>query len=234
MRAYTRQFDRPALSVDTFTDQWAQEVLAGIENDTLKVFSPSDDGALNDDLDESGAVVLEARATVPVSIKEWLPVACQFIRVETAAEERRLGSRRDKRVLAYYLTNACEVLWPEEIDEPAGPAALIAGIVLTNEFHRACLRKRGVVELGLKHVIAHELVHVFDAMRYVVPAFMDWEAFGDKMLADRTRCGLLISLLNEKGVFVDDYGKQNELAMIEAYWPSHARQWFDGRSEIAV
>ena len=82
-------------------------------------------------------------------------------------------------------------------------------------------------EHKFKCIIAHELVHVFDMMRFVVPAFMDWRSFWTHVLEEGSACDILQSRFNCISSFVDCYGEESELAMIEEDWPSQAKIWFD-------
>ena len=124
--------------------------------------------------------------------------------------------------MAYYRSNASEVLWPQE-SEPAGPAALLAGIVVRRE----ALEDQDVEYNRLECVLAHELVHAFHAMRFVVPAFLNWHSFWRKVLTEGTSCDILASNDESRRLFLDRYGHENELAEIMTFWPSQGRKWFE-------
>ena len=79
MKSYERRF-RIEFSLAPYATQWAQEVVDGIEHDTLKVFRPDDELALEEVLDEDGVGLLDARTSLSVSIREWLPVRSLKIR----------------------------------------------------------------------------------------------------------------------------------------------------------
>ena len=64
-------------------------------------------------------------------------------------------------------------------------------------------------------------------LRIVVPAFIDWQAFWKNALGEGTLSEDAAVMHHLKARLVDDYGTENELAMIEEFWPSHARKWFD-------
>jgi len=214
------------IDLDLYT-RFAQEVIEGIENDTVSVFRPDDDHALDEVYDAEGAILLDARASLPVSLREWLPVVCQFIRWESECD-RQIGRGGDEKAVAYYRSNAAEVLWPEEGFDAAGPGALIAGIVLRRD---RCIDDGAKDEAAqcdrLRFVLAHELVHAIHAMRFVVPAFMDWRAFRREVLHDGGRCDLVGSNHKFRSGFLDRYGTELELAEVLEFWPSQGKRWFE-------
>ena len=161
MKTYKRRF-QTHIDLQIYS-RFAEEVICGIETDTIYVFRPDDEHALDYVLDEDRTELIDARATLPVSVREWLPVVCQFIRLETECDRALHGPGE---CVAYYRNNANEALWPQE-SEPAGPAALLAGIVVRYE----ALKDQDTEYNRLKCVLAHELVHAFHAMRFVMPAF---------------------------------------------------------------
>jgi len=226
MKIYERRFETHiSLGVHTCL---AQDVIEEIENDTMMVFRPDDEDALEEVADESGALLINERATSPASIREWLPVVCQFIRWESQYDEAIGECDKKTDAAAYYRSNAKEVLWPEGEIHPAGPGALVAGIVLMQEkcvgyaidlTEQQCSR--------LKWVLAHELVHAFHAMRFVVPAFLNWQTFWEKVLAEGARCQALRINADYPRLFLDDYGNENELGEVTDFWPSQAKKWFD-------
>ena len=217
MKTYKRRFQTD-IGLQSYS-RYAEAVISGIETDTINVFQPDDEHALDYVQDEDGAELIDRRATLPVSIREWLPVVCQFIRLETACDRALHGPGE---CLAYYRSNACEVLWPEEF-APAGPGALIAGIVARPEV----LKEDDAEHNCLQCVLAHELVHAFNAMRFVVPAFLNWRSFWRKVLNEGTSCDILASNHDGRGLFLDNYGHENELAEIMTFWPSQGRKWFE-------
>ena len=140
--------------------RWVNEVIDSIERDELLVYDCTDTKALNYVRDDSGSVMLDARLSLPVSIREWLPVGCQGVRWFSYREERN-----DEASLAFYRHNAGTVLWPDTMCViPQGPAAFVAEIAIRQE--RTLLaafdqRTEGV----FKGILAHELVHVFDMLK---------------------------------------------------------------------
>src|SRR5688500_9884534 len=98
--------------------------------------------------------------------------------------------------------NAHESIFPVDGLCPFGPAAFTGEIVLTE---RAFPKDNSPEEIdAFAFVVAHELVHVFDAMRFVVPAIMDWKQCWNKMLQGGCRCEAARHALNDKTVFLDD------------------------------
>jgi hypothetical protein len=225
MQTYERRF-QTRINLEFYT-RFAKEVIDGIENDTMMVFRPDDEEALTVIEDSDGTINLDTRATLPVSIREWLPVVCQYIRWESECRTAREGGVQDNAT-AYYYNNSPEVLWPVEGYEPDGPGALIAGITLR---HEKCIGDAYGSEATqverLKFVIAHELVHAFQAMRFIVPAFMDWPTFWEKVLDEGCRSNRLQTNSGWRTGFVDHYGTELELGEVMDFWPSQGQKWFD-------
>ena len=197
---------------------WVEDVIGGIEKDELLVF-PADKKADLQSRQADGSILFNVGATEPVSIREWLCVGCQKLRWGNLDE---FSDREDCG--AFYKSNAPEVLWPVSgIDEPVGPVAFSAEIALnpglTNWVSSG-------FEAKFKFVVAHELVHVFDYMRLIVPAFRDWASFWEVVLLEGTLCDWVVETLHDTSRFVDSYGEENELAMVQDYWPSQADGWF--------
>ena len=213
-KSKTRRF---ALTIDVpLYYPVVEYVLDSIENDTLHVFHPDDERALQADFNRKGEQLVNKRATLPISIREWLCVGCQSI---------EMGESEDPHCLAYFTCNAHEAIFPMDSLCAFGPAAFTGKIVLTNR----CLPKNNsdTEAKAFAFVVAHELVHVFDTMRFVVPAIMDWKQFWGKVLNEGICCDLARGMLENKTLFLDDYGSRNELAMVKEYWPSKAKEWFD-------
>lgn len=224
MKTYKRQF-QTHIGLYPY-EPIVEEIIAGIENDTINVFRPDDEDALVHIQDEGGAALLDARATLPVSVREWLPVVCQFIKWDCCVAAHECVERDN--ALAYYDSNASEVIWPEGEDDPAGPGALVAGIVLRQQQCIGDTAKDAATTCNrLRFILAHELVHAFHAMRFVVPAFMDWPAFWQNVLTDGTSCDILNTNHGYRTGFVDHYGTEFELAEVADFWPSQAQKWFD-------
>jgi len=230
-KTYRRRF-RMHTDLDFYT-RFAQDVIDGIETDTVKVFRPDDVDALANVQDADGAILLDARCTLPVRVREWLPVVCQFIRWESAYDRQAVGEGHEK-AMAYYRSNAGEVLWPEAFD-PAGPGALFAGAVLRREKCIDAGTKDEAAQCDrLRFVLAHEMVHAIHAMRYVVPAFINWRTFWRDVLNSGGCCDLLGSNHHCRTGFLDHYGTELELAEVLQFWPSHGKRWFDAFHEKAA
>lgn len=194
--------------------KWADEVIQEIERDELLVYDPKDANALSNAFDENGEELLLSQAKIPISIREWLCVGCQCIRFTDPAPL--------ENAVACYKYNVAEVLCPVYEDyKPEGPTAFIGEILISNQ------AREYTDEHKFKCIIAHELIHVFDMMRYIVPAFMDWRSFWKYVLGEGSRCDMLQTQFNDKGGFIDSYGEKKELAMIETHWPSQSKIWFD-------
>lgn len=200
---------------------WANEVIESIEKDELLVLDPKDKNALQIPQDENGAFVLGSGFKIPVSIKEWLAVGCQCIHFADCYK---------KDVVASYKHNSYDVLWPENaVDyKPEGPVAFVGEILISPMIRDEMMGTNDITaEHKFKCIVAHELVHVFDILKFLVPAFMDWQNFWECVLDEGCKCDLLHSYFDDISNFVDSYGEINELAMIEEYWPSQAKKWFD-------
>jgi len=195
------------------------DVIDSLEKDRLAVFSPHDPDAMTL-FERFGAEELHGRASEIVSIREWLCVACQYIVTDDHAGPR---DRTASDVLAAYRNNACDVLFPTHGGTPPGPEAFVGGIALFNAMTTLAVA-RG--EDAFRCVVAHELVHVFDLMTLLVPAYMDWPAFWKNVLHEGSFCDDAAAKFGGMSTFIDDYGGSNELQRLKAFWPSHADRWF--------
>ena len=84
---------------------------------------------------------------------------------------------------------------------------------------------------GVCWVVAHELVHVIEAIRVIVLAFMDWETYWSVALQNGVAGDSAVEIATHESLFLDEYGSENELAMVKQYWPSHADAWFSAYYE---
>ena len=201
-------------------EQWAKEVIESIEQDELLVFDPKDTEGLRSIFDNDGAQLLHAKAKMPISIKEWLPVGCQCIRYGEGEE-----MESHETAYALYDSNARKVLWPVYPEhKPEGPASFCGEILFSNEI--ATRFDEPFFEDKFKFMVAHELVHVFDYLRFIVPAFTDWRSFWHTFVDDGLANDILVSHLGDMN-FVDRYGTQLELDCVQDYWPSQAKGWFN-------
>ena len=177
-----------------------QDVIDTIENDELKVFRPDDEDALKTVFNRKGEILLNARATLPVSIREWLPVGCQLIRVHDGGR-MPVGCPED--TLAYYQHNAPGCIFPGQIGAIAGPAAFFGWIIVLAKSLPQDDSPRS--REAFQCIIAHELVHVFDIMRIVVPAVMDWRTFRRKALCEGCHDDMAASHYDDNARFIDPF-----------------------------
>ncbi|HOX14576.1 MAG TPA: hypothetical protein PLP18_00460 [Smithellaceae bacterium] len=202
--------------------KWTQEVINEIENDRLLVLSASKPFSL--DLSGDSFIQIDSCFRKPVSIKEWLPIACQNIR----CQEGESDEFNRPNALACYTSNAGEVLFPVGLGTiPPGPVAFNAAIIIHTEINTMLKVEEPGGEDRFKFVLAHELVHVFDFMRILVPAFQNWKRFWKICLEEGDACEKMEQLCMYKNCFVDSYGTETELAMVEQYWPKKARKWYE-------
>jgi hypothetical protein len=110
---------------------------------------------------------------------------------------------------------------------PPGPVALYGDIIFHSNFVENELREDPKAEEKFKFVMAHELVHVFNFLRLLVPAFQNWKRFWKICLDEGDACEEIANLCMFKNVFVDSYGTENELAMVSEFWPQSAKKWFE-------
>jgi len=210
-------------------DKYAWEVVTSIERKTIKVVDPHNPNGLACERDSSGALLINSNATLPVPLADWLVVGCQKIR--WAEAEDHLGDT----VLGMYSTNA-DIAFGNEYSESTGlgPSAFIGQIILPLKIRDALSHCRTPEQTTLlvrmfQCIVAHELVHVFDTLTYLVPAFMDWRAFWRNTLREGCNNDILYSRLHDTSLCVDSYGEQNELESIRKWWPSRAESWFETR-----
>jgi hypothetical protein len=204
------------------------DVLEKLETKSLMVYRPDDSAAFGPGAIEDGKRRLHSNATLEVPITEWLATACQWIRIECLGERERLGCGR--QTVAWFRQNTGEVLFPQYGEHvPAGPAALIGEIVLTNEHCIPLLMSSSDEKRldALRFVLAHELVHVFETMRVTVPAFMNWKAYWENALGEGLDSGDALWCKSVHCLLLDNYGTSDELKSIAEYWPASATAWFN-------
>jgi hypothetical protein len=226
----TKWWERPtkrltrtmALHIELPLYYWiVEEVLAALENDTLLVFHPDDEKAFECAFNEKEEYLVNHRATLPVKIREWLPVGCQSIVDLCSANYQQ---EKEVLVMGVYRNNAHQCLYPITGDIPPGPAALFCEILLRLP---PWLRRETEESVdAFKFVIAHELIHAFDFMRFAVPAAMDWDEFWRKPLGEGCKCDSAHEQLEMVSLFIDDYDSMNELGQVKQFWPSNAAKWF--------
>jgi hypothetical protein len=202
--------------------KWANQVIQGIEKDKLLTVNPDRELVL--DLACDGSFEVNSCYSTPINIKEWLPIACQSIRAQAG-----IGDDFERETyIACYKSNAAEVLFPiGAVSMPLGPVAFSGEIIFKSEYILATDIDKARSENAFKFILAHELVHVFNMLRLLVPAFKNWKKFWNVCLAEGIACDSINQLWNYQNVFVDTYGTEIEYLMIEEYWPQQAKKWFD-------
>lgn len=208
------------------------DVLNTIENDVIHVFSPEDVSAFLSDEEAAPATVaqeaaastgaggcetrgsdpvfLGRRANIPVSIREWLPVACQWIGCINLT---------DKHADDYgiYSSNAFDVIFAPAGPVPIlGPAGLRGYIALNARKCPQLAKEKG--EDAVRLVIAHELVHAIDMLPLLVPAVQDWETFWKKALDQGDRSSAAVFLNKTSDLILDQYETYSEYQKILAFW----------------
>jgi hypothetical protein len=210
-------------------DEYAWDVINSIEPNDIQVVNPRNTHALDDIIDSSGSTLIDADATLSVPLEDWLAVGCQRIRWEDGPENVLPTGA------AGMYTGNFDAIFGKTFasSSPFGQAVFMGQIILPREMREAYVHcpkdeKEAFISL-FQFILAHELVHVFDYLKYLVPAFMDWRAFWKNILGEGNSTDLLFERLCDKGVFIDDYGKENELESIRLWWPSRAEKWFSAR-----
>ena len=195
-----------------YAERWANDVIDSMENDELLVFDFADEKALDMVEDSDGAINPFVRATIPVKINEWLAIGCQYLRWQNHVIDYDLD-RKD--AMAYYYSNAVKVLCPPHAEfDPQGPSAFLGEIILLDNVYDMVWQNHNNTEKKFKFIIAHELVHVFDNMRFLVPAFMNWASFYEHVLNDGGRNDILLNLIKNISGFLDNYGEKTELVSL--------------------
>jgi hypothetical protein len=231
-RSYRFEINLPPFDDD------AWDVVHSIEQTEIRVVEPGNWNALGEVHDKDGAILVDSDATMVVPLQEWLAVGCQ--RVRWSEEEG--DDSFDEGVCGLYRANWPAVFGPPYAEAlPHGPSVFMGEIVLPRNIQRAWLRysedKRkstGIVS-AVQLIIAHELVHVFDGLKYLVPAFLNWPAFWRNVLGQGSANDLLYSRMSCRTCFIDDYGNPNELAMLSNWWSSQrAEAWFEARKWLPL
>ena len=195
----TRSF---TLETQMFPDP-VPTLLDTLKKETVKVFPPGEISMRQ--LPDGSADVL-ANAKIPVKIREWLPVAVQSVTWDEGAAPDVYGC---------YRHNINEALFaPDSTLDPPGPAAY---------WGRVSVNQRLAGSPGaVMCVVAHELVHAFRFLPFLVPAFLNWRRFRE---ANGLSGDLLLNHLMALNNFLDDYG-QAEIQELETFWPAkNVREW---------
>lgn len=198
------------------------EVLNSLETDRLMTLNEKREGVL-DSLHDAGPLNLSGLTTQPASIRDWLSAGCQVIRWDVGGE--LVDDERKKGVMAMYRHNAAQVIFPAGVSlRPPGPAAYVGEIIVNAAYFPP--EEVTAMPARLQFVLAHELTHVFDALRLLIPALKNWPMFWRNVLAEGDRSEDAALFWQYQAIFVDNYGSTSELEMVKAYWPSKAEEWF--------
>ena len=207
---------------------WA--VINGTERLTIAVVDPDDLDALGALFYSFGAVLEDSDAKLAVDLADWLAVGCQRIRWEEDDENVVPAG-----ACGIFHHNADLVFGPPFAEcEPLGPSVFAGQIVLPRAIQRAYLdcediqSATAVVET-FQFIVAHELVHVFDMLKFLAPAFMDWGGFRTNILGQGGMSNHLRSRMCDQSCFTDDCASRHELDSIRHFWPSQADKWFRAR-----
>ena len=221
-RTLTRQFSLE-VSGPPPLEQIVLDVLAKLERTKTGVYSSDDDRAFGPGDDGHG----QSGSTREVKILDWLSTACQVIRIEGVEESRHFNV--SNQTVAWYRQNADETLFVSFAEHrPPGPAAFVGEVVLTQSHALPLLFARDQRSHdALRFVLAHELVHVFEMLPFIVPAFENWDAFWNVALGSGCDSDEARRLRSVHAITLDDYGGDGELKAIEEYWPTCAKTWFN-------
>ncbi len=216
--------------------QWADEIIEGIESQELTIFNTEDevkfiDVYRNKEIDK----FIKETARKKINISNYLPLVCQCIRFidEDMDIELKKEQEEKKVLLASYWSNIKRAILPAPHMEPLGPSAFIGEIVLY-DIESKLSPYKDESEEPFKYLIAHELVHAFNEMRIIVPAFLDWKAFWEKILQGGSCCQDARQLMARTNRNIDSYGSNKELKELKKYWPSKAEGWFNSYKELCL
>lgn len=199
----------------------ARDALDLIEQDIIHVFRPDDPDCLRTIVSD-GEEVVAANASEPISVKEWLPLACQMISFDP---------RSNDAALACYAHNLHGALLPtEEVHRPPGPAGFSGEIRFTQsgiDLIFALAKKNGEQAAdAFRFIIAHELVHSIHLLKILVPAYRDWAAFWSGPLEEGRAGDDAAWVYQAHANVLDQYATDAERDCVAEFWPSHADRWF--------
>ncbi len=212
-------------------DDYAWDVVRSIEQPQIRVVDPVNGHALDCVTDTHGAILLDSDETMTVPLAQWLVVGCQSIRWRVWGD-----GPLDKGVVGTYKSNYSSIFGPCCAEtRPPGPAIFTGEIVLPSSIKRAWLackedrKKAAGIANAVQLILAHELVHAFDLLKYLVPALLNWPGFWRNVLQEGCLNDELYTRIDDRSSFIDDYSGPNELAQIRYWWPSRADTWFGAR-----
>lgn len=199
-----------------------QDTIDLIENDVLQVYRPNDESAF-DSIIKDGEEVMASHADYPISIREWLPCACQRIVFSPYEQGKHLAA---------YCHNATVSLVPSDRTRfPPGPVGFSGEIRFTQAVldliqEIASTDNDRAVD-AFRCIVAHELVHVFHIMMILIPAFIDWDSFWEGPMGSGHNRDDAMRIYEAHAMTLDRYGSDDERDWIAAYWPTYADKWFD-------
>lgn len=219
-KSVTREF-RLSINLPEPFGKWANEVIASIENPFVWAFYPDDCTAL--DFPRMSYVQGSGRMQ-RVNLYEWLPVCLQ---------ECNLYTHGDNRIMEdfFSLGGLCSAIYASNIRTSVlsvspvcpGPFGFHGRISF---FSDMLVGRRRNKETHFKGLIAHELIHAFNAMSFIVPATLDWSAFQNQFLGGNTDREMKASewLCNENKS-LDLYRRNIDIEILSKWWPSYAEKW---------
>jgi hypothetical protein len=229
-----RQF-RLSIYIDGRYKDWIEDVINNIEKETLRVFDAQKSGIFKNisfysEIDR----FLEEKAEVEIKIPEYLPLACQSIRFFYEDSDKELEAEKEKypNIPASYWSNIRETILSQRGSSSLSPSAFIGRIVLYDDIMDVLPLTKKESENPFKYLIAHELIHAFNVMRFMVPAFMDWDSFYKNVLESGCDHWGAKQVLSRLDNVLDSYGTESELNELKKYWPSNAEKWFNAAKDI--
>ena len=214
--------------------EWIQDVIRGIEKETLLVFDPKRTNSFSD-INRCDKIdrFIEEKATLEYSISEYLPLACQCIRFMDEKIDTELKKQKDTKsdISACYCSNIEKTILFPRNNGLISPSAFIGEILLCFDITQlSCYRYES--EKPFKYLIAHELVHAFNHMRFIVPAFFNWDSFWQKSLNSSIDCSKARTALKKVNGNIDKYGTDIELKELQKYWPNNAEEWVNAWQDL--
>lgn len=223
------------ICVDGPYERWTKDVIKGIENDSLMVFDSKEINPFSDIGDyEDVDKFIEEKARVKIKISEYLPLACQCIRFideETDIELKKYKEEEPGIPACYWSNIKRTILFPRYKDS-LGPSAYIGEIIFFDNLTRDFPRQKGESEEPFKCVIAHELVHAFNKMIFIVPAFSNWDEFLKEALENGSNVHRAMTVLRRLENNIDSRDNERGLRELKKYWPNNAEKWFNAWQDM--
>ena len=208
-------------------EKWTNDVLDSLENKELMIFDAKDENPFSNICSyEKIDQFIEERTKEKINICDYLPLACQCVRnIQDSDIELKKEQEEKKVLLASYWSNTNRTILPVSSILPESPAAFIGEIVLHDLIEDKLRPHKPKSEEPFKYIMAHELLHVFNGMRIIVPAFRDWKNFWAKALKKGQACSDAREVKKRIDNDIDDPDKV--IMELEKYWPSKAEKWFN-------